>query len=212
MSLPRVIVKHHPAKRIFDIFFSLTVLMLGIPIFLLIALAIKLSSKGSPIYSHLRIGRGGRPFKCYKFRTMYQDADNRLKEILDNDPIKKEEWDRRHKLLDDPRVTPIGKFLRKTSLDELPQFWNVLIGDLSVVGPRPVIFHELQTHFGEKAAKILSMRPGMTGVWQVSGRNDTSYETRVHLDEHYIDNRSMLMDIRLICKTIPCMFTKKGAY
>jgi undecaprenyl-phosphate galactose phosphotransferase len=175
-------------------------------------LAIRLTSKGKAIYSHERIGRGGKPFNCYKFRTMYRNADQRLQEILESDPQLREEWQKSFKLKNDPRITPIGKILRKTSFDELPQFWNVLKGDLSIVGPRPVVKEEINQYFGVKAYKILSVRPGITGLWQVSGRSDTSYETRIHLDEKYVDNHSLLLDLKLVLKTIPCMVRSKGAY
>jgi exopolysaccharide production protein ExoY len=206
-------VQHRPLKRIFDICFSLAALVAGAPLFILIAVLTALSSRGNVIYAHPRIGRGGKPFKCYKFRTMYADADVRLQELLANDPVKKAEWDSSYKLKDDPRITPIGHWLRKTSLDELPQFWNVLLGDLSVVGPRPVVLQEITTHFGSKASKILAFRPGLTGVWQVSGRSDVSYATRITLDEHYVDTQSLAKDIWIICKTIPCMLCRgSGAY
>lgn len=205
-------VRRLPAKRIFDISFSLLVLIFFFPLFFLIALAIRLSSAGSPVYYQLRIGRGGVPFHCYKFRTMYKDADMRLHEILDSDPAKRLEWDQTHKLKNDPRITPIGSFLRRTSLDELPQFWNVLKGDLSVVGPRPVVQEEIDKHFHHKAKQIFSIRPGLTGIWQVSGRSDTSYETRIALDEQYVATRTFWLDLKLIALTIPSMITRKGAY
>jgi exopolysaccharide production protein ExoY len=205
-------VKHIPIKRTFDILFSLLILVFLLPFFLIMLLAIRLTSKGKAIYSHERIGRGGKPFNCYKFRTMYRNADQRLQEILESDPQLREEWQKSFKLKNDPRITPIGKILRKTSFDELPQFWNVLKGDLSIVGPRPVVKEEINQYFGVKAYKILSVRPGITGLWQVSGRSDTSYETRIHLDEKYVDNHSLLLDLKLVLKTIPCMVRSKGAY
>lgn len=205
-------VKHIPIKRAFDILFSFLVLVLGSPVFLLIALAIRLTSKGKILYSHERIGRGGTPFQCFKFRTMHPDADERLQEILKNDPDRREEWQQTRKLKNDPRITPIGSFLRRTSLDELPQFWNVLRGDLSVVGPRPVVQVEVTEHLGVKAYKILSIRPGLTGIWQVSGRSDTSYQTRIKFDEEYVDTHSFMLDIKLIAKTIPSMISSRGAY
>jgi exopolysaccharide production protein ExoY len=205
-------VKHMPLKRSFDIFFSTLVLTLLSPLFFLIAIAVKLSSKGPIFYGHLRVGRGGKKFRCFKFRSMYMDADHRLKEILANDPALRHEWETTHKLKNDPRVTPIGAFLRKTSMDELPQFWNVLRGDLSVVGPRPVVELEIIKFLGPKASKILSIRPGLTCFWQVSGRTDTTYDHRVALDEKYVDNRSLAVDIKLIAKTIPAIFSSRGAY
>jgi exopolysaccharide production protein ExoY len=178
-------IKHVPIKRIFDVIFSTFALTIFLPVYLIIALAILLTSKGKVFFVQERIGRGGHTFKCLKFRTMYPDA---------------------------PRITPIGSFLRKTSLDELPQFWNVLKGDLSVVGPRPVVHDEIVNHYGMKAAKILSIRPGITGIWQVSGRSDTSYSTRIKLDEKYVDNHSISLDLKLIMRTIPKMINTKGAY
>lgn len=205
-------IKHIPAKRAFDILFSLLALAFCLPIFLIIALVIRLNSSGNAIYSHERIGRGGKPFRCYKFRSMYSDADVRLNSLLQNHPEFQKEWATSRKLKKDPRVTPVGNFLRKTSLDELPQFWNVLRGDLSIVGPRPVVHDEVIHHLGEKALKILSVRPGLTCIWQVSGRSDVSYSKRIQLDEEYVDNRSLLLDIKLILKTIPSMISSRGAY
>lgn len=206
-------IRHFPIKRAFDILFSLGCLILGFPVFLIIGLLIFLASPGKIIYSHERIGRGGKPFRCYKFRTMYVDSDQRLKDILSVNPELQKEWDRSFKLRQDPRITPIGIYLRKTSLDELPQFWNVLKGDLSVVGPRPVVSQEIKKYYALKAYKILSIRPGLTGPWQVSGRSDIdSYEKRISLDEYYVDHQSFLMDLKLIAKTIPAMLFSKGAY
>jgi len=205
-------IKHMPLKRLFDIFFSLLALTLGAPIFLIIALAVKLSSPGKVVYSHTRLGRGGKPFNCLKFRTMYHDADSKLKKLLADSPSLREEWGRTQKLKNDPRITPIGHFLRKTSLDELPQFFNVLKGDISVVGPRAMVSSEVEKFVGGKARTILSVRPGITGLWQISGRSDTSYKQRIYLDEQYISNRSFFYDLFLIIKTIPVMLFSKGAY
>lgn len=205
-------IRHLPLKRIFDIVFSIIVIMFLFPFFLLIALIIRATSPGPAIYYQNRIGRGGKHFKCYKFRTMLPDADARLDEILASHPDIKREWDTNHKLKNDPRITSIGRFLRQTSLDELPQFWNVLKGDLSVVGPRPVVEEELTKHFGDKANIILTIRPGITGIWQVSGRSDTTYAKRIALDEHYIKTRSLLLDCKIIVITIYTLFSKNGAY
>lgn len=200
-----------PAKRIFDILFSLGALAVLSPILLLIAIAIRYSSK-KVIFSHERVGRGGRTFKCYKFCSMYPNAEQRLKELLEQDPMLKMEWEQKFKLKNDPRITPIGAFLRKTSLDELPQFWNVLIGDLSVVGPRPVVKAEVMKHLGASAPKILSIRPGLTGIWQVSGRSNTSYADRISMDLQYIESHSLFLDLKLIVKTFPAMIWPNGAY
>ena len=205
-------IKHDFAKRTFDILFSLTTLILTFPLFILISLAICLSSKGKVVYAHERIGRGGKPFKCYKFRTMYPDADQRLQEILHKCPEKRKEWEQHHKFKNDPRITPIGAFLRKTSLDEFPQFWNVLIGDMSIVGPRPVVKAEVLKHLGSNASKILQLRPGITGSWQISGRSDLSYAKRIELDLDYIHHRTFLKDLWIVIKTIPCILFSKGAY
>lgn len=205
-------VRHIFFKRLFDIFFGLSVIILGLPLFLIIGLIIRCTSKGPIIYYQERIGRGGVPFKCFKFRTMHQNAEQALQAILSSDPLKQAEWNQHHKLKHDPRITLIGNFLRKTSLDELPQFWNVIKGDLSVVGPRPVVYEEIIHHYGPKAYKILSIRPGLTGIWQVSGRGNTGYATRIKLDEQYVDTRSFGMDLKIILKTIPSMINAKGAY
>lgn len=205
-------IKHLPTKRVFDLGFSAMILLTLAPFLLLIALLVKLTSRGKAVYHHERIGRGGKPFRCYKFRTMYADADERLSEILANCPVRRQEWESSHKLKKDPRVTPIGNILRKFSFDELPQFWNVIRGDLSIVGPRPVLQEEIDKHFGVKAGKILSVRPGITGIWQVSGRSDTTYADRVTMDEQYVDEHHFLFDIKLILKTVPAMFSSRGAY
>lgn len=205
-------VKHIPWKRCFDLAFSAFILLLSSPLMLAIAVLIKCSSKGPIFYYHMRIGRGRKSFRCYKFRTMRVDADERLKILLKTNPTLKAEWDKKHKLKNDPRITMIGKVLRQTFLDELPQFFNVLKGDLSVVGPRPVVEHELKKHFGEKAQKILTIRPGITGLWQISDRDVGSYYNRVALDEKYVDTHSLKLDIELIAKTIPAIITAKGDY
>lgn len=205
-------VRHKPIKRAFDILFSLFVLFFGSPIFLLIALAVRKSSPGNITYNHKRIGRGGQVFNCLKFRTMYSDADKRLEKILKESPKLRKEWEKTQKLKKDPRITSIGKFLRKTSLDEMPQFINVLMGDLSVVGPRAMVRTEIEKFLGDKAEKILSIRPGITGLWQTSGRSDISYTNRIKLDEKYVENSSFFLDLKLIVKTIPVMLFSKGAY
>lgn len=213
LSLPwDTYVRHLPVKRLFDILFSFSVMILTLPLMFVVALAIRISSKGSIVYAHERIGRGGKPFHCYKFRTMHKDADKVLHECLDKCPEMKKEWEENHKLKNDPRITPVGKFLRKLSLDEFPQFWNVIIGDMSIVGPRPMVRAEIENKLGTKAPKILSVRPGLTGIWQTSGRSNTSYVRRVQLDELYVEHRSLWLDVKLICKTVPSMLMSRGAY
>jgi len=199
-------------KRLFDIGFSVFAIIVTLPITIPIAIIIKLIDGGSIIYGHERVGKGGKKFKVLKFRSMYMDAEKKLKEILENDPKAKEEWEQTFKLKNDPRITPIGKFLRKTSLDELPQFINVLKGDMSVVGPRPVVEEELIKYYKEKADLYKSVKPGVTGYWQVEGRSDTDYDERIKMDEYYIKNQSFLLDLKIILKTIKVMITGKGAY
>ncbi len=211
-EIPSYPVQHDFLKRFFDLLFSLLVLLLASPLLLAIGTAIRLTSPGSIFYVQKRATRGGKMFGCIKFRTMYAKSDEMLRNILREDPKKQEEWKTFFKLKEDPRVTPIGKFLRKTSLDELPQFINVLKGDLSVVGPRPVVEEEILKYFGKKAPKILSVRPGITGLWQVSGRSNLSMEERVRIEESYVENRSFGKDLLLIAKTIPVVFFSKGAY
>lgn len=206
-------IKHIPIKRIFDILFSFSFLVFASPIYLMITLLIFFSSPGKIFYSQERIGRGGKPFRCYKFRSMHPQADKYLDSLLANNPRLKEEWEKTYKLKKDPRITWIGSILRKTSLDELPQFWNVLKGDLSIVGPRPVVKEEINKYYRNKAYDILSIRPGLTGIWQVSGRNDIqSYEKRIQYDEYYVKNHSFLLDLKLIAKTVPVILFSKGAY
>lgn len=205
-------IRHNFTKRTFDILFSLAVFVFTFPLFLLIGFLIAVTSRGQIIYGHKRMGRGGTSFYCYKFRTMYKDADIRLKELLKTDPEIKAEWESSFKLKNDPRITPLGKFLRKTSLDEFPQFWNVIKGDLSVVGPRPVVEDEMVKYFNKRAAIVLSIRPGLTGLWQVSGRSNVSYEERIRLDEEYVNSQSFWLDLKLIAKTLPAILTSRGAY
>lgn len=199
-------------KRLFDIFFSSAVIIFGFPVFLLLAIIIFFLSPGQIFYRHERVGRNGRVIKCLKFRTMCHGADQKLKKLLNKDPILKLEWEQYFKLKNDPRVIPFGKWLRKSSLDELPQFFNVLKGDLSVVGPRPCVKEEVDKYFLSKKSKILSVRPGITGLWQVSGRNDLSWEERLKIEEQYVDKRSFILDLIIIVKTVKIIFSHKGAY
>jgi len=204
-------------KRTFDIVFSSLVLVFCSPLFLVLALLIKLDSPGPVFYRHKRITTAGREFACLKFRTMVVGAEEMLEEILERDPALREEWQRSYKLKNDPRVTRIGRFLRRTSLDELPQFINVLKGEMSVVGARPIVGRELEEYYkgnGEQSAgRYVSMKPGITGPWQVMRRSDVEdYQERIELDDWYILNYSLRNDIKIILKTIGCMISGKGAY
>jgi exopolysaccharide production protein ExoY len=215
LEIDERVVVHDWLKRSFDILFSSTALMIGLPFFALIALLVKLSSPGPIFYCSLRIGRKGRLFKFWKFRSMHRDADQRLEVMLNSDPLLRQEWQKYFKLRNDPRLTRIGSFLRKTSLDEFPQFWNVLIGDLSIVGPRPYLPREANVIYkilGDHMEKIFSVRPGLTGIWQTTGRSFLPFEERVKLEVNYVDERSFLFDLRLIVKTIPILFFPKGAF
>ncbi|MBN4066630.1 sugar transferase [Simkania negevensis] len=208
----RYAIRQRVRKRIFDLLFSATVLVTLSPLFLFLALLVCCTSRGAPFYSHTRIGRGGRPFRIWKFRSMYKDADGRLATLLAKDDDLRLEWESTQKLKKDPRVTKVGRFLRRISLDELPQFFNVLKGNMSVVGPRPLLAKEITQHFGLHATKVLSVRPGLTGLWQISGRSNTTYEERVSLDLTYINKATFFSDLILVLKTIPVMLFSRGAY
>lgn len=199
-------------KRLFDIIFSSLAILFFLPLGIIVAFLIKLSSSGPIFYASKRVGKNGHSIFCWKFRTMCLNAEQKLKSLLEENTDLKQEWETFFKLKNDPRVSAVGKFLRKTSLDELPQFWNVLKGDLSVVGPRPVTEEEVQKYYGERAAKILSVRPGLTGIWQTSGRNLLTFEERTKLEESYVDQQSLTLDLRIIFKTIPMIFFAKGAF
>ncbi|WP_367715610.1 sugar transferase [Nitratireductor sp. GISD-1A_MAKvit] len=188
-------------KRGFDIVFSILVLIFLLPAIILISLGILISDGRPILFRQKRIGRDGRVFDCLKFRTMRRDADRLLKELLEKNPVLLQEWRACQKLRDDPRINPIGRFLRVSSLDELPQFLNVLKGDMSVVGPRPIVEEEV-VRYGERIHDYLLMKPGITGLWQVSGRNDTSYAERVQLDVHYCENRNIWLDLKIVWRTV----------
>jgi len=202
-------------KRPFDIIFSLIALFLTFPIILVIALAIKLTDKGPIFFKQKRLGLNGKEFYIYKFRTMYLDNEKILRNYLNKNPEARKEWENYRKLKKyDPRVTPIGRFLRKFSLDELPQFFNILKGDMSVVGPRPYLPNEFEEYkISENIKKqILSVKPGITGLWQIETRNEATFMERIKYDLKYIQKQSFLLDIKIILKTIWVMLTGKGAY
>lgn len=199
-------------KRIVDVILSCVFLVMAAPLFLIFGLLIAISSKGPIIYRSKRIGYQGTPFYCLKFRTMRRNADELLSTLLKTSAALKAEWKQHRKLKKDPRITFIGKFLRKTSLDELPQLINILRGEMSFVGPRPVTEEEIDEYFGKVKADLLHMKPGLTGIWQMSGRSNLSYEERVALEISYAHKCSFFFDIKIILKTLLVPFFGKGAY
>lgn len=194
-------------KRLFDIISSLAALIILSPFFIVISIIIKIDSRGEAIFGHNRLGSNGKIIKVYKFRTMVKNAEEILRNLP---PDQKREFEKNFKLENDPRITAVGNFLRKTSLDELPQLLNILIGNMSVVGPRPIVEKEIQK-YGKYGSKLLTVKPGLTGNWQANGRSNTTYEERVKLDMDYIDNRSFWLDIKIILKTVVAVFKKEGA-
>lgn len=200
-------------KRTFDVVFSLLVIGMTLPLQLLIALAVKLEDGGPVVYHHTRVTSAGRPFRCMKFRSMRPGADQLLPHLLEKNPELAKEWRESFKLKNDPRVTRVGHFLRRTSLDELPQFYNVLKGEMSVVGSRPVVAEELKGYYGESAGRYCSMKPGITGPWQSGRRSDTTdYRERVMLDDWYVLNYSLANDLKIIWRTILAVVRGNGAY
>jgi len=199
-------------KRCFDILASsLLMIMLLIPLLILAAL-IKLDLGGPVFFRQTRVGRNGKPFGCRKFRTMYADAEERLSALLATDAEARKEWSTYRKLKNDPRVTTFGEFLRSTSLDELPQLFNVLLGEMSLVGPRPVLQEEIDLYYKDKAEFCFSVRPGVTGLWQVSGRNNNGYDYRIAADLWYVKNWNLWLDIVILLKTVPALLGRVGAY
>jgi Undecaprenyl-phosphate galactose phosphotransferase WbaP len=197
-------------KRTFDIIGAGSIVILLSPILAILAYLVA-KDGGNAIYGHERIGRDGVKFKCLKFRSMVTNSQEVLQQLLENDPEARAEWDKDFKLKNDPRITRVGKFIRKTSLDELPQLFNVLKGEMSLVGPRPVIEKELERYAGDRDYYLMA-KPGMTGLWQVSGRNDVDYDTRVYFDAWYVKNWSLWNDIAILFKTINVVLKRDGAY
>lgn len=198
-------------KRLFDLSVSIISLPLLLPLIGIIAVIIKIETPGPAIYAHERISKNGTTFRCYKFRTMRQDAEEKLKEMLESSEILRNEWEKTWKLKEDPRITKIGRFLRKTSLDEFPQIINVITGKMSLVGPRPYLLRE-KDEISENIHVICSAKPGITGLWQVSGRNNTNYEYRIKLDTWYVMNWSLWLDIAILFRTIKVVVRMEGAY
>ena len=198
---------YEAAKRAIDIVGALAALILAGPLLLAIAAGVKLTSPGPVFFRQKRLGRGGRVFWCYKFRTMVADAEARLAQSKEL----RAKFDASFKIKDDPRITPFGAILRKTSLDEFPQLWNVLLGDMSLIGPRPIVPPELSKYggFGER---LLLVKPGLGGIWQVSGRSDTTYDDRIAMDMDYVDSRSLWLDVKLMALTALVVVRGRGAY
>ncbi|WP_205316039.1 sugar transferase [Novosphingobium sp. P6W] len=202
---------HQIVMRAFDLAVSALALLLFLPLLLLVALAVRLTSYGPVLFVQQRIGRDGKQFPCLKFRSMVVDARERLETLLSSSEEARQEWARDQKLRSDPRITPIGRILRKTSLDELPQLLNVLFGHMSVVGPRPIVEGEV-ARYGHRFGAYCSVRPGLTGLWQVSGRNEVSYDTRVRLDAFYALRKSLVYDFAICLRTVPAVLASRGCY
>lgn len=213
-AAPRTPTLRSPDELAADAFHWL--LVLGVALFILplmiaIAVAIRMHDGGPVVFRHRRVGRNGKAFYCMKFRTMSVDAEARLKHLLATDPLARAEWERDFKLRNDPRVTPIGHFLRRSSLDELPQIFNLMRGEMNLVGPRPIVEAEIP-RYGPRYRHYCAVKPGITGLWQVSGRNDVSYRSRVAMDTLYAKRRTMLLDIRILAATLPAVLSKRGCY
>lgn len=207
ISVPRA---QWPGKRVFDIVGALVLALVFAPVILVIV--VWLGRQGGPIiFGHRRVGRSGKIFTCYKFRTMVPNAEEVLGDLLRRRPDLRAEWARDHKLREDPRVTPFGAFLRRTSLDELPQLWNVLKGDMSLVGPRPIVKQEI-AKYGRAIRHYLAVRPGLTGLWQVSGRNNVEYRRRVAMDRIYATRTSLRLDLWILLQTVGVVLFRRGAY
>jgi lipopolysaccharide/colanic/teichoic acid biosynthesis glycosyltransferase len=199
------------AEHFVNALLALVVLIFVAPLMVLIAVTVRLCDGGAVLFAHRRVGRGGRQFPCLKFRSMAVDAETRLQSLLDTDTEARCEWGSDHKLRRDLGITPLGRFLRRSSLDELPQLLNVLRGDMSLVGPRPIVPAEAP-RYGRHFSVYCAVRPGITGLWQVSGRNDVSYRTRVALDVLYARRKSMGLDVKILAKTIPMVLLRSGSY
>lgn len=199
-------------KRTIDIIGSLIGILILVPVTIIIEIVRKIlkEDNGPLFYEHLRYGKDGKIFRMYKFRSMCMNADSKLQEYLEENEEAREEFNKYQKLKNDPRVTKLGRFLRKSSIDELPQMINILKGDMSFVGPRPVVEEEIKK-YGRNKEKVLSIKPGLTGYWQVNGRSNTTYEERINMDLYYIDNHSLWLDIKIFLKTFIVVFEKKGA-
>jgi lipopolysaccharide/colanic/teichoic acid biosynthesis glycosyltransferase len=199
------------AMRVLDMSIALVALVVVLPVLLLIAVLVKAQDGGPVLFAQTRIGRNGRRFRCYKIRTMVVDAQARLDAVLASDPAARREWERDHKLRNDPRITGLGRILRESSLDELPQLFNVLNGEMSIVGPRPIVEAEV-ARYGRFFRHYCSVPPGITGLWQVSGRNDVEYRERVALDILYARSRCLKRNLTIMLMTVPAVLLRKGSY
>jgi lipopolysaccharide/colanic/teichoic acid biosynthesis glycosyltransferase len=197
--------------RCLDILVALAALAAFAPLMIVLTLMIYIQDGGPPVFAHRRVGFGGRSFPCFKFRSMVVDADARLRALLECDPAARAEWERDQKLRHDPRITALGGFLRKSSLDELPQLFNVLRGEMSIVGPRPIVAAEV-VRYGRRFRSYCAVRPGITGLWQVSGRNDTTYRRRVALDHIFSRRSSLGLYVWILITTVPVVLLKRGSY
>jgi exopolysaccharide production protein ExoY len=198
-------------KRTLDIFLAIIGILLLSPLILGLVILLKLTDSGPLLYGHSRVGFGGREFRCWKFRTMIVNGNEVLEQYLSENPSEAKMWREQRKLVNDPRVTPLGGVLRKLSFDELPQLLNVLMGEMSLVGPRPIVWDELD-HYASSTRHYLSARPGLSGLWQISGRSNTTYFERVQLDRFYVTNWNLWMDLRIIFLTIPAVVMSRGAH
>ncbi len=198
-------------KRLFDFVVALVALVFLAPLIFVVALLIRLQDGHPAIFYQIRFGQYGEPFRCFKLRSMVPDAKERLAEILREDPEARQEWEESQKLKNDPRITTLGHFIRKTSIDELPQLFNVLMGTMSLVGPRPIVENEVKK-YSENFKHYSSVRPGLTGLWQVRGRSNTSYPARVAMDVEYAQNRSFWGDVKILVLTVPAVFASRGAH
>lgn len=207
----RIIASNPMEARILDVIGSIGLLILFGPLMVLVAIAVFVSSPGPVLFKHQRIGRDGKHFGCLKFRTMVTDAEKRLEKLLNDDPAARAEWDLTHKLAKDPRVIGIGRFLRKSSLDELPQLFNVLKGEMSLVGPRPIVTAEIPK-YGRYFDVYCSVRPGITGLWQISGRNDVCYRRRIAFDVVYVRHSTIGDNLRILLLTVPSVLASRGSY
>lgn len=197
--------------RYLDIMIAGAALLFLLPLLVGLAIATWLGDPGPVFFGHVRIGKNGRSFRCFKFRTMVTDAEQRLLKLLETDPVARADWERDRKLTNDPRITGIGRFMRKSSLDELPQLWNVICGEMSLVGPRPIVQAEVP-RYGRYIADYMTARPGISGLWQISGRNDVSYRRRVALDVAFSRSQSLKLYLRILVLTIPAVLFQRGSY